>query len=128
MHLYIAGKIGEEVISEATRKKFLKVKHRLEEMGHRVFDPTDPWWQTNLNNCYETDRWCNTWINETIKKYDYILLRDLAVIATVDAVFMMKDHNESPGASVEEEYARVIKKPLFYENSSFDMAKLSKLK
>ena len=37
MKIYISGKIGEAVISEATRQKFAKAEKMLEAKGYEVF-------------------------------------------------------------------------------------------
>lgn len=41
MKVYISGKIGEVVISEATRKKFAKAEEMLKAKGYEVFNPCD---------------------------------------------------------------------------------------
>ena len=49
MKVYISGKIGEEVISEATRQKFAKAEEMLKAKGYEVFNPCDERWQRTLN-------------------------------------------------------------------------------
>ena len=53
MTIYISGKIGETVVSEATRKKFAEAQHLLEEEGFEVFNPTSEEWQKDLIQGYE---------------------------------------------------------------------------
>ena len=38
--IYISGKIGEEVLSDETRKKFAKAEKMLRSKGYDVFNPT----------------------------------------------------------------------------------------
>ena len=38
--VYISGKIGEEVLSKATREKFAKAEKWLKAQGYAVFNPT----------------------------------------------------------------------------------------
>ena len=38
--VYISGKIGEEVLSEATRQKFASAEKFLKAKGYKVFNPT----------------------------------------------------------------------------------------
>jgi len=45
MRFYISGKIGEEVISEATRRKFAAVEAMLQAKGYETFNPTSGEWQ-----------------------------------------------------------------------------------
>lgn len=40
MKVYISGKIGEEILSEATRQKFAKAESYLRDWGFDVFNPT----------------------------------------------------------------------------------------
>ena len=40
MKVYISGKIGEEVLSEATRQKFAKAEQMLKAKGFETFNPT----------------------------------------------------------------------------------------
>ena len=39
--VYISGKIGEEVLSDATREKFAKAEALLKSKGYDVFNPTN---------------------------------------------------------------------------------------
>ena len=38
--VYISGKIGEEVLSDATREKFARAEDMLRSKGYDVFNPT----------------------------------------------------------------------------------------
>ena len=38
--VYISGKIGEEVLSDATREKFAKAEEYIKAKGYKVFNPT----------------------------------------------------------------------------------------
>ena len=40
MKIYISGKIGEEVLTEATREKFAQAERMLRQLGYDVFNPT----------------------------------------------------------------------------------------
>ena len=40
MRVYISGKIGEEVLSEATRQKFARAEELLQARGFETFNPT----------------------------------------------------------------------------------------
>ena len=122
MTVYISGKIGEEVISEATRQKFAKAQKELESKGHEVFNPTSEEWQNHLMHGYGAD------IQQRIappggpiSKYAYFLLRDLMVLATKDAIYMLKDWTESHGAMTERDFALANGKQVIYEEDFFDI-------
>ena len=55
MRVYISGKIGGEVISDATRQKFARAEEMLKAKGYQVFNPCDERWQKILRREYEHD-------------------------------------------------------------------------
>ena len=118
MKVYIAGKIGEEVISEATRKKFAKAEEMLKAKGYEVFNPCDERWQNTLKREYENDQYVKSpWLTGKFPDfYAYTLLRDLMVLSTKDAIYVLADWTESDGANVELDFARATGKQLFWEN------------
>lgn len=115
MIIYISGKIGEEVISEATRKKFMRARDTLLKMGHKVYDPTDPNFQEDLKKHVDIEE--EKWKEESdlsFDRYARILLFDLHFVALSDAVLMLEDWNDSPGARSEHEFAKSTGKKVFY--------------
>lgn len=118
MNAYISGKIGEEVISEATRKKFAKAEEMLKAKGYEVFNPCDERWQNTLKREYKNDQYVNSaWlIGEFPDFYAYALLRDLMVLSTKDAVYFLDDWGVSPGARTEYYTARAMRKRMFFED------------
>ena len=122
MTVYISGKIGEEVISEATRQKFAKAQKELESKGHEVFNPTSEEWQNHLMHGYGAD------IQQRIapsggpiSKYAYFLLRDQMTLATKDAIYMLKDWTKSFGARAEREFALANGIEVIYEEEFYDV-------
>ena len=122
MKIYISGKIGEEVISEATRQKFAKAQKELESKGHEVFNPTCAVWQSHLMHGFGAD------IQQTIappggpiSRYAYFLLRDMMALATKDAIYMLKDWTKSFGARAEREFALANGIEVIYEEEFFDI-------
>lgn len=116
--IYISGKIGEEVISEATRQKFAKAEAMLKAKGYEIFNPCDEQWQIHLKNSYERDK--GTYQPYTGGHmpdfYSYVLLRDLMVLSTQDAIYMLADWTKSDGANVELDFARATGKKKFWES------------
>lgn len=118
MRVYISGKIGEEVISDATRQKFARAEEMLKAKGYQVFNPCDKRWQRILKREYEHDSYVKSpWLTDKFPDfYAYCLLRDLMVLSTKDAIYMLADWTESDGANVELDFARATGKQLFWES------------
>ena len=118
MRVYISGKIGEEVISEATRQKFARAEAMLKAKGYEVFNPTCEEWQRHVRMMYEKDRQSNCpWLEGSFPDlYGYTLLRDQMVLSTKDAIYMLADWIKSDGANVELDFARATGKQIFWEN------------
>ena len=116
MKVYISGKIGEEVISEATRQKFARAEEMLKAKGYEVFNPCDERWQKTLKREYEGDSYVKSpWLAGKFPDfYAYVLLRDLMVLSTKDAVFFLHDWKYSPGARSEYYFAVATKKTVFF--------------
>ena len=111
MKVYISGKIGEEVISDATRQKFAKAEAMLKAKGYEVFNPCDEKWQATLRRDYEKEKLSpgNLLLQGKFPTfYVYVLLRDLMVLATKDAVYFLEDWDKSPGALVEQTFVMAI--------------------
>jgi hypothetical protein len=127
MKVYISGKIGEEVISDATRQKFAKAEEMLKAKGYEVFNPCDEKWQRTLRRSYEKDRRSEeAWIDGTFPSfYAYALLRDLMVLSTKDAVYMLSDWKRSEGATAEYHFALATGKKILFqvEDHAFDYLK-----
>lgn len=99
MKVYISGKIGEEVPSPETLEKFNRVAKALEERGYGVFNPTTSGLGAladTLAKMHGTDF------------YREILLLDLARLKDCDAIYMMPDWTDSPGAMAEKAFAEAI--------------------
>lgn len=113
--VYISGKIGERVITEATRRKFAKAEEMLKAIGYDTFNPTGQEWQEHLHKKYLLDKEEQP-NGEKVGFYAYALLRDLMVLATCDAIYVLEDWKRSGGARTEYEYALATgKKMLFQE-------------
>ena len=116
MKVYISGKIGEEVISEATRQKFAKAEKILKAKGFEVFNPCDEQWQEVLRDSYLYSYFDKARAIPacSVSFYTYALLRDLMVLSTKDAVLMLEDWKDSEGAQAEYKFAKAAKKKIFF--------------
>lgn len=118
MKVYISGKIGEDVISDATREKFKAAQEMLQSLGYEVFNPTWKEWEGLLKKDYadEKEIFINYGCGEMPDFYAYALWRDNRVIATKDAIFMLSDWLDSPGARAELAFAEATKKKLLWQD------------
>ena len=111
MRVYISGKIGEEVISDATRAKFARAERMLERHFNTEFDmivnPASEAFQDTMKQAFE-------W-RELRRNLPDILLFDLHWLRTCDAIYMLADWTDSDGANVELDFARATKKRIFWE-------------
>ena len=97
MRVYISGKIGEEVLSEATREKFAKAEAYLKGWDFEVFNPTT----SGLGKVAEERARQNG-----TDFYTEIMKLDLEQLEKCDAIYMLNDWTDSPGAQKELEFAR----------------------
>lgn len=105
--VYISGKMGETELSERTRRKFTGAQQLLESMGYEVGNPADEGWQAHLKKKYPTD--CQHAYGH-VDYYSYVLLRDQMELATCDAICLLPDWRQSPGALAELAFARATGK------------------
>lgn len=111
MRIYISGKIGEEVISDATRQKFA----RAEEMLRAKFGED----ATVINPASEEfSRYLDIHFRSLGFRPEYkdILLYDLNWLCTCDSIYMLADWTKSGGANVELDFARASGKKILWEN------------
>ena len=115
MKVYISGKIGEEVISDATRQKFARAEKMLKAKGYDVFNPADPEWQYIQSRCFDMEKGNALFTNMPNDWYSYILLKDLIKLALCDAIYMLADWEYSHGCHVELDFAFATGKKLLWE-------------
>ncbi|GAY28491.1 MULTISPECIES: DUF4406 domain-containing protein [Prevotellaceae] len=109
--VYIAGKIGKEFPSEATFIKFEKAERQLLSKGYETFNPT--------NSSLGATADALAKLNGT-DFYREIMLLDLQELAKCDAICMLPDWIESPGAEVEFRFAKAIGLEIMYKNYDKD--------
>ena len=97
--VYISGKIGEEVLSEAIREKFAKAEKWLKSQGYDVFNPTTSGLGTAAERAAK--KYGTTFYKE-------ILIYDLMALKQCDAIYMLPDWQHSRGALVEYFYAKAV--------------------
>ena len=108
MKVYISGKIGEEVLSEGTRRKFAKAERELREWDFDVFNPTTSGLGSRAD---ELARQNGT------DFYTEIMKLDLEALKWCDAIYLLKDWEDSPGARVEKAEAERLGIAVWYEQN-----------
>lgn len=115
--IYISGKMGEKRLSEATREKFAQAEERLKAEG---WDPINPatdeyqdFMQSVLAEAFED--WDDSGIEGEWNEYAEMLMHDLRIISLCDALYMLADWKQSPGATAEHAYAKALGKEIRYE-------------
>ncbi len=112
MRIYISGKIGEEVISEATRAKFdaasKEIEYRYQYRLLNVIDPASEMYQDNMDRAFE--------LCKRKKNYQDILLYDLYQLRTCDSIYMLEDWVLSNGARVEFDFALAAGKKIYFQS------------
>jgi hypothetical protein len=116
MKVYISGKIGEEVISDATRRKFARAEETLRAKGYVVFNPADERWQRTLEREYGNDQYVKSplLMGKFPDFYSYALLRDQMKLSVMDAVYFLEDWRLSPGATAEYYFAKAVGKRMLF--------------
>lgn len=110
--VYISGKIGEDVLTDATLEKFAKAEEYIKAKGYKVFNPTT----SGLGKMADAyAKACGT------NFYTEILLLDIMELKKCDIICLLPDWAESPGAQAEYFFALAIglkvRRLVMYENN-----------
>ena len=97
--IYISGKIGEEVLSEATRRKFARAEEVLKRAGYETFNPAASGLVAKADALAAA---------KGTDFYREILLLDLQALAGCDGIALLPDWADSPGARAEYMFAAAI--------------------
>ena len=115
--IYISGKMGEKSLSEATREKFAQAEERLKAEGWDPINPATDDYQdvmrVLLAEAFED--WEDADIEGEWNEYAEMLMHDLRIISLCDALYMLADWKQSPGATAEHAYAKALGKEIRYE-------------
>lgn len=117
MKIFISGKIGEGYISDSTRKKFERIQKMLEEEGYQVFNPASE----------DRESYLKMWLKgrkpylqrQNISDYAELLRMNLVELVQYDAIYMLPDFLDSPGAKAEYAFAIACKKQIFYDDELY---------
>lgn len=125
MKVYISGKIGEEVLSDATRQKFAQAEETLRAKGHEVFNPTTSGLGELAAALTKARLSLHQQVmDEDIQKrrerswYECILALDIEELTFCNAIYMIEDFIDSPGAIAEYAFAMATGKQVFFSEES----------
>ena len=114
--IYISGKMGDRVLSEATVKKFQVAQEKLVNEGFAVINPASTVFQRDAQKHVkiEEKKWQNLKHGE-FDWYAWMLMWDMHCLALCDAIYMLSDWQDSPGATAEYYYAKACGKEIIFE-------------
>lgn len=114
--IYISGKMGEKVLSEETVRKFEVAQEKLLNEGWAVINPASHIFQRDAqkNVKIEEKKWQRLDHGE-FDWYAWLLMWDMHSLALCDAIYLLKDWQDSPGATSEYYYAKACKKEIIFE-------------
>lgn len=113
--IYISGKIGESQLSATTIEKFKTAEDKLLNEGWDVCNPTSPAFQYDAQTTIaESERDYRESGFGVFNWYAWLLMYDLHMLAVCDAIYMLEDWQESPGATAEYAYAKACGKEIIY--------------
>lgn len=114
MRVYISGKIGEEVISDATRQKFARAEEMLKAKGHEVTNPASEKCQCLLRYSLRNEELKT---GKEVEFYSFALMTDIVSIwRDCDAVYFLRDWRQSRGATAELYFAKAVGKRMYFED------------
>lgn len=114
MKVYIAGKIGEEVISDATRRKFARAEEMLRAKGFKVENPASDKCQRLVRYSMMMEKSKYGYSGDF---YSFALMTDIVSIwRDCDAVYFLDDWSRSPGATAEYYFAKAVGKRMFWQD------------
>ena len=114
--IYISGKMGEKVLSVATVKKFNVAQNKLLREGWGVLNPSSPAYQSDAQEHVKIEE--KKWQQLDHGEFDWyalLLLWDIHSLALCDAIYMLKDWQESPGATAEYYFSKACGKEILFE-------------
>ena len=114
--IYISGKMGEKVLSHHTIKKFHQAEVSLRDQGWEVCNPASDEFQRQA--CHTVSAQMKKW--EEIEQkpfswYSWMLQYDIRALLMCDAVYMLSDWLDSPGATAELFFARACCKEVIFQ-------------
>jgi hypothetical protein len=114
--IYISGKMGSRRLSKATIVKFEVAQNKLLKEGWVVVNPASQLFQLEAQEHVriEEAKWQDLDFGH-FDWYAWMLLWDMHHLALADAIYLLRDWRESPGATTEFFFAKACGKEILYE-------------
>lgn len=127
MKVYISGKMGRSIDGDIKSKFFKAYFETLEKFNYKssveVVNPASDVYQASLKNWLGTYAVSSLYVGLPNNLYAETLLWDFVNIRKCDAIYMLKDWTDSPGARAEHAFAKAIGLEIMYEEEdSVDMS------
>jgi hypothetical protein len=107
--IYISGKIGGKLhIADETYEKFHRAERSLTNRGWEPFNPCDPSWQGHLLCRRNSEELISGMKITPSEFYRLCLFEDIRALSTCDAICLLPDWRDSPGAKAELAFAKAI--------------------
>lgn len=116
MKVYISGKIGERVISDATRQKFARAEAMLRAKGYEVENPASEDYQMAMNSWIDGLQVGALTLCEEFNRLHEIMQYDFNHLSMCNAIYMLEDFKESDGAELEFNYAKYIGVSILFQS------------
>jgi len=117
MKVYISGKIGEVIVSDATRRRFERAQKMLEAKGYETVNPASEEYQRQLTQLLNGVRLGRMYAHQKFNRLAEIMRIDFERMTVCDAVYMLRDWSVSHGASLEYDFAEYAGIPCLFEES-----------
>jgi hypothetical protein len=116
MMIYVSGKMGQKRLSRKTVRKFFEAAERLRSYGWEVTDPACKEFQADLRaEMRNTEKDWKRVSDKPFDWYGFALLYAMHALEVCDAIYMLRDWKDSPGATAEHAFATATGKRILYE-------------
>lgn len=113
--------MGESPLSDETVVKFQRAEKYLKGEGWVVENPADDKWQQNMSIHINRIERLKKRLLSPEEKYEEMLLTDIIELSLCNAIYMLPDWKDSPGATAEYYYAKACGKEIIMGNMKYTL-------
>ena len=112
--------MGEDILSDATIEKFNRAADYLIEQGWKVRNPVGETVQLDIQQVHsKMEAQLNRELTDK-ERYESSLVVDIIMLSHCDAIYLLPDWKESPGAIAEAAFAQAVGKEIIYGKTIYD--------